>query len=168
MFMRSGYRCPIRRSINSIFPKRHRGTCAIEHRAERLHRRVRRKHDDLASFGRERRRSINGRAPFVNHFHPFLRESGVFEAKGEIAPAESSDDSVLNGRRQSLEVRIPYPRHVAPVSIAIAECREETWRAPGLEQRTDRGIEARGVLHQDEPQHSAFVLARLETAARPT
>src|ERR671931_323681 len=140
----------MRRSTRSILPERDGRSRASEDRSQSLHRGVSCEDDDFAGLWSEGGGPVDRGGPLVDHFDPLTRESGVLEPQGKVSATQPGDDRVLDGRRESLEIGVPDPRNVAPVRVPVAERGEETWLPPRLEERSDRRVEAGGVLHEDE------------------
>ena len=104
--------------------------------------------------------------PAVHDRDAILRHARVLEPQREVARAQAGDRGVLDARREGLEVRVPDPGHVARVGIPIVERAEDAWPAVRLEERADRGVEARGVLDQEQPQPAPLRFHDLEPAER--
>src|SRR5688572_2213748 len=63
---------------------------------------------------------------------------------------------MLDGRCERLEVRVPDPRDVAAVGIAVVQRRQQTWPTASFEKSADRSVETRGVLYEDQTQLAAI------------
>ena len=73
---------------------------------------------------------------------------------------------MLDGGRERLEVGVPDPRDVSAIGIAIVERGEQARPPTHLEQGADRGVEAGGVLHQDQTQLAPIDRNLLQAAER--
>ena len=65
---------------------------------------------------------------------------------------------------ERLEVGVPDPRDVTAIGIAIVQRGEEAWAAARRQERTDRRVEPRRVLHEDQPHLSSIDRDLLEPA----
>src|SRR5207247_10440973 len=101
------------------------------------------------AFRREGGRAIERGAPLIHDLHALPGETRVLQAQREVAATQAGDNGVLDRWCESLEVGVPDPGDVASVRVPIAQGSEDSRRAPCLEERTDRRVESRRVLHQN-------------------
>ena len=109
---------------------------------------------DDCSEGFEQDRNIEPEAPILDivqiELAPLVKE--VADALG--LPRDGSVDWQLD-LEERLEVDVPDPGDVAAVGVAVVQRSEDPVGAALLEERSDGGVEPRGVLHQDQAEPPA-------------